>query len=203
MTVRGANYPRRKNDDYPTPPEATIALFKNVKLGSAIIDPACGRRNRIVAVALNMGMRATGRDITSGFDFLTDRPTWTDTRDIVTNPPFGVQGRTALKFIERALEVTKHRVAMLLPVDFDSGKTRQHVFQHPAFAIKLILLDRIKWFNGQSGSINHAWFIWDWRHKGPPVIKYARITDGNLVEKKRRSHRAGGVAPAPRRRAAR
>jgi hypothetical protein len=64
---------------------------------------------------------------------------------------------------------------MLLPIDFDSGKTRRHVFQHPAFALKLVLLDRIKWFDGQSGSTNHCWCVWDWKHKGPPVIKYARI----------------------------
>jgi predicted RNA methylase len=180
MTIRGANYKRRKLDDYPTPPEVTRTLFDNVKFSRAVFDPACGKRNLIVEVARKKGKRAYGRDIAKGgHDFLTHEYQLARGMDIVTNPPYGDRrGTSALRFIERALELTKrdrNRVAMLLPIDFDSGKTRAHVFQHPAFAIKLVLLDRIKWFDGQSGSTNHAWFIWDWKHKGPPVIRYARI----------------------------
>lgn len=186
MTVRGADYKRRKLDDYPTPLEVIATLFDNVHIGPTIFDPACGKLNRVVAVARNMGKRAFGADIINGDDFF--EPTVTHTRaNIVTNPPYGDRrGTLALRFIERALELTKKnktRVAMLLPIDFDSGKTRRHVFEHPAFKLKLVLLDRIKWFNGQSGSTNHAWFIWDWTHKGPPVIKYATI---NRARSKRR-----------------
>jgi hypothetical protein len=191
MTVRGADYERRKLDDYPTPPEVTRALFDNVKFGPTIFDPACGRRNRIVAVALNLGKRAYGKDIATGQDFLTHEYQLAKDVDITTNPPYGNRrGTLALQFIERALELTKphrRRVAMLLPIDFDSGKTRAHVFQHPAFAMKLILLDRIRWFNGQSGSTNHAWFIWSWRHRGPAIIKYARIENGDRPARSRRA----------------
>jgi len=180
MTIRGADYKRRKNDNYPTPPEVTEALLKNVTLGPTIFDPACGKQNRIVAVARHMGLRAYGKDIVTGQDFLTHDYQLSSKVSIVTNPPYGDRrGTLALKFIERALELTDEhdgKVAMLLPIDFDSGKTRQHVFKdHHAFAGKLVLLDRIKWFKNRAGSTNHAWYIWNWKNADPPIIRYTRV----------------------------
>lgn len=209
MTVRGADYPRRKNDDYPTPPEVLDTLFDNVELGPRIWDPACGRLKRVITAARRHGLSAGGSDIIfkggNSSNFLNMVNGSLAANDVVTNPPFGDRrGSLALHFIEKALEVTQayhSRSALLLPIDFDSAKTRQHVFQHPAFALKLVLLDRIKWFNGQSGATNFAWYIWDWKHKGPPVIWYARIEDGKQVAKKRKSNRTGDIAPAARRRA--
>jgi len=177
MTVRGANYPRRANDDYPTPVEAIDILFEHVRFGPRVLDPACGKLQRIVEAAARHRHKSVGSDIIYGDDFLTQ--TSCVGHDIVTNPPYGGRsGRLARLFIEHALALTKPhqgRVAMLLPVDFDSGKTRLHLFQHPAFAMKLIPVDRIKWFDGKSGSINNAWMIWCWKHKGDPILRYTRI----------------------------
>lgn len=105
------------------------------------------------------------------------RPT---TLDIVTNPPFGTQGKLALKFIERSLELTAHhhcRIAMLLPIDYDSGSTRRHVFGDcPRFYHKITLLNRVRIFNGQSGTTNHAWYLWDGHESCQlPTISYAKI----------------------------
>jgi hypothetical protein len=176
MTIRGANYERKPNDNYPTPPEAIDILFEHVNFGE-VLDPACGELQRIVEAAWRHGYDAMGTDIIFGADFLDS--TDCDNHDIVTNPPYGGRsGRLAREFIEHALELTEGhqgRVAMLLPVDFDSGKTRLHLFQHPAFALKLIPVDRIKWFDGKSGSINNAWFVWCWKHQGPPILRYTRI----------------------------
>jgi hypothetical protein len=66
-------------------------------------------------------------------------------------------------------------VAMLLRCDFDHAKSRQHLFGGCAqFAKKLILTRRIRWIENSTGSpsFNHAWFIWDWQHQGPPVLVY-------------------------------
>jgi hypothetical protein len=85
----------------------------------------------------------------------------------------------ALQFIERALEFTrpnKGAVAMLLKVDFDSGKTRRHVFAEcPAFVGKVVLTERIVWFEPAIAqpSENHAWALWSWKHIGRPTISYA------------------------------
>ena len=57
MTIRGANYPRRKNDDYPTPPEVLDVLFKHVHFrGSTIFDPACGKLKRVIDAAERHGL---------------------------------------------------------------------------------------------------------------------------------------------------
>jgi hypothetical protein len=80
---------------------------------------------------------------------------------VVTNPPYEL----AQQFIEHALRITEpHRglVAMLLRCDFDSARTRQHLFaQCPAFAKKLVLTKRIVWFAPAkaSPSFNHAWYL--------------------------------------------
>lgn len=119
----------------------------------------------------------------SKLDFLKQPfPIWHKGCDFVCNPPYGTQGRTAIAFIARALEITKEwdgSIAMLLPVDFDSAKTRAPWFRdHPAFAMRIVLLNRIKWFNNQGGSTVHAWYLWHWRWnpsksaKRWPIIKY-------------------------------
>jgi hypothetical protein len=172
VTKRGADYPRKPNDFYATPPEATQALLDHVSFQHRVCDPACGD-GAILNVLIANGYHAVGDDITNQYNFLTDRFRWFNC-NIVTNPPFGIGGRDALLFIRRALQVCNLRIAMLLPVDYDSGKTRRAVFADcPHFAIKLTLLNRIRWFNGVSGSLNHAWFIWDKKHSGGPRLRYA------------------------------
>ena len=97
---------------------------------------------------------------------------------IITNPPYEL----ATEFCEHALRLTEADqglVAMLLRTDFDHAKSRTHLFRDcPAFAKKVVLMKRIAWFveaNGKpkaSPSFNHAWYIWDWQHEGPPTIGY-------------------------------
>jgi len=44
-----------------------------------------------------------------------------------------------------------------------------------------VLTRRIVWFVEADGkpkaspSFNHAWFLWDWQHAGPPVIAYSSM----------------------------
>jgi hypothetical protein len=125
----------------------------------------------------DLGFEVLATDLASGFrrrriDFLSSQ--WGGPVDaIITNRPFD----QATAFIERALELTNPVgfVAMLTRVDYDSAKTRQHLFGDcPQFAKKLTLTRRIVWFErpGAAPSFNHAWLIWDWRHKGPPALAY-------------------------------
>ena len=81
-----------------------------------------------------------------------------------------------------ALKLTapvKGFVAMLLRCDFDHAKRRAYLFADcPQFAKKVVLTRRIVWFVEADGkpkaspSFNHAWFLWDWQHAGPPVVTY-------------------------------
>ena len=84
---------------------------------------------------------------------------------IITNPPYD----QAEAFVEAALKIVQPAggvVAMLLKVDWDSAKTRRRFFADcPRFSMKLVLTDRIHWFDPEPGSAgpseNHAWFVWD------------------------------------------
>ena len=98
----------------------------------------------------------------------------------VTNPPYGLAGKTAEAFIRHALQLGVAHVAFLLPVDFDSALTRAPLFGECAqFAGKIVLRRRIKWFPGDSGpSTNHAWFVWDQEHRGLPLLRYVTPARG-------------------------
>ncbi|RZN30485.1 class I SAM-dependent methyltransferase [Bradyrhizobium sp. Leo121] len=158
MVQRGANHLRQDREFYRTPPKPTYTVMNMVQFGPRLCDPCCGD-GAMLRVFCERGHEAFGADIhpvgvpqAKTCDFLADPFPWGITCDIITNPPYGQRGALAVKFIERALQLTKPwrgKVAMLLPVDFDSAVTRSHLFgDHPAYALKVTLLYRIKWFDG-------------------------------------------------------
>ena len=100
---------------------------------------------------------------------------------LATNPPFGKGGRLAVAFIEAGLRrlPTGGTLALLLPCDFDSGKTRVHLFRDcPHFVGKIVLMRRVKWFvhptkPKMGPKENSAWFLWtSTRRQQPPIIMY-------------------------------
>ena len=174
MSQRNSEYARKDRDGYQTPPWVVDVLVPHLRPYNVnrIWEPAAGDGQMVEAFRRH-GFGVTASDIADGRDFLDhDRPGLYDS--IVTNPPYG----SALEFIERALRLTERRkglVAMLLRVDFDSAGGRRHLFADcSAFALKLVLTRRIVWFEPKtaSPSENHAWFVWSWRHSGPPRIAY-------------------------------
>jgi hypothetical protein len=180
LSQRVSGYDRKERDAYQTPAWVTDVIAPHLRsLGvSNVWEPACGDGQMVAALRDN-GFVAIGTDILSGHDFLNGCAPPPTFDAIVTNPPF--ERDQALKFIERALELTQPMcgsVAMLLRVDFDSGKTRGHLFADcPAFAGKVVLTKRIVWFEPAIAqpSDNHSWFCWSWRHIGRPTISYAPV----------------------------
>jgi hypothetical protein len=183
MSQRFSEYLRKERDDYPTPAWVTETVIPHLKALNitSIWEPAAGEGGMAAALT-RAGFIVTATDLSGGVDFLDDKA-WSQAVSrcdgIVTNPPYGLQGKLAERFIERALTLTRPNhgaVAMLLKVDFDSGLTRRRFFVDcPAWMIKLVLLRRIEWFkslNGNTPSDNHAWYIWSWRHDGPPRLAY-------------------------------
>jgi len=183
MSQRASGYARRANEDYPTPDWVTAAIAEYLRCRAFHIwEPAAGHG------ALAKALTAGGfRVVATANDFLRHSAPpdlWIEA--IVTNPPYGSDRRGALAcdFIRHALSLDVQIVAMLLRVDFDSAKTRVDLFRdNSIFAGKIVLLDRIKWFPGDSGpSDNHAWFVWNrgLDRRGAPWIEYkeaaARIT---------------------------
>jgi hypothetical protein len=176
MSQRVSGYARVFADTYetPAPPVRALVPYLRERDLQFVLEPANGPRSMLAQTLRNEGFHVTA----TGSDFLacTAMPD-PGIEGIVTNPPFGSGGRYAEVFIEHALALAPF-VAMLLRIDFDSGKTRTRLFGDcPFFAGKLILLDRIVWFprEGKAGpSENHAWYLWDRRHQGAPTIRYAR-----------------------------
>jgi hypothetical protein len=119
------------------------------------------------------------------FDFVSDRYMDRDFAGIVTNPPYGPRGKLAELFIEHGiLRMGYGFLALLLPADFDSARTRMHLFGDCGqFAGKLTLTRRVKWFEHPTNPRmqpreNSAWYLWgnvDLHHLKTmtPVIHYA------------------------------
>jgi len=180
MSQRNSEYARLADDAYYTPEWVTRALIPHLpSYVRRVWEPAAGTKKKIASALRGAGYLVRCTDIKTGQDFLAPRRrrflTRVTTRSIITNPPY----LFAQEFIERALAITEPQaeaVAMLLRVDFDSAKTRRHLFEnHNAFVRKVVLLDRVRWIEGSTGSPseNHAWFIWDWNN--PKSIATSRL----------------------------
>jgi hypothetical protein len=154
MSQRDSGYERKERDLYETPAWVTEALLPHMRLCQTIWEPAAGPGKMVQVLGRVAQVTATDA--------------------IVTNPPYEL----ATEFIERALSFQRPVegvVAMLLRTDFDHAKTRANLFAGCAvFAKKIVLTKRIKWFEDSKGqpSFNHAWFVWDWKHSGPPILAY-------------------------------
>lgn len=181
MGKHGAEYERMPRDSYYTPEWVTDALLECVTFPFSIWEPACGGLHLVDCLRKN-GYSVLGNDIKNGYNFLDEDR---ECRAIITNPPFGKQGKLGVQFIEHALDLTeleRGMVAMLLPVDFDSGVTRRHLFaDHPAFSKKIVLTKRIRWVNlpqkAAGPKENHAWFVWDWKNQGGATLAYAPLPE--------------------------
>jgi hypothetical protein len=178
MSQRESGYERKERDLYETPEWVSeVGASQLGPTGDGLVwEPACGS-GKMQAV-IQQYYDVIGSDIHLGRDFLTAGLIEPDVRRIMTNPPYEL----ATEFCEHALRLMEPvggSVLMLLRTDFDHAKSRSHLFRDcPAFAKKLVLMRRIAWFveaNGKpkaSPSFNHAWYIWDWKHEGPPTIGY-------------------------------
>jgi hypothetical protein len=201
MGKHGDEYARVERDDYPTPAWVIGALAEHVKLrGWTIWEMACGKEGRMSEALKAAGCaRVYSTDISNGYagqdevlDFLSGRlPNLPRCDASITNPPFGPRGKTAEAFITRSLQLLTSGytdfVALLLPHDFDSAKTRAHLFERcPHFIGKITLRQRIKWFEHsdpvrrkRNPKENTDWYLFkrrSQRDRRPPFILYAPDT---------------------------
>jgi hypothetical protein len=192
MGKHETGYARVERDFYPTPAWVIEALAEHVELaGMRIWEPACGD-GRMSEALKAAGASVYSTDIEDRgyagldavFDFLVARPAPALFKKIVTNPPYGEDNKTAVKFVERGLQHigSGGSLALLLPNDFDSAKSRRHLFADCLdFVAKIVLTRRIKWFEpppgerNKSPKENHAWFLWcsTARRVRSPIIRYA------------------------------
>jgi hypothetical protein len=166
---------REKDDFYATPPEATHALLAVEQFYGSVYEPCCGQ-GHISNVLLNAGYQVESTDLVDrGFgtprvDFLME----TAMRDnIVTNPPYG---KLALQFAAHANALARHKVAMLLKLQFLEGVERRAFFAHTPPATVYVFSNRQSLMkNGESfagGMMALAWFVWDKAYTGPTVVRW-------------------------------
>jgi len=177
VSQRDSGYERKERDLYETPAWVTQALIPHItriRPGMNVYEPAAGSGKMVRALG-DAGFMVDADDISEGRDFLECKRA--DHTAIITNPPYVL----ACEFIWHAMVMTRETgglVAMLLRTDFDHAQTRSYLFDRAQFAKKVVLRKRIKWFEDSKGSpsFNHAWFIWDWKHSGPPTLAYGPVS---------------------------
>jgi hypothetical protein len=185
-------YARVERDGYNSPSWVARALAEYVHLEERKVwEPAAGAGQMACALE-SVGARVFTSDIAprpgldARFDFLTPGlpPGLRHFDGIVTNPPWGQGNRLAVAFIEAGL----HRIsscggflALLLPADFDSARTRLHLFHDSRFTARISLTSRPVWFERTDGvkpapKENCCWYIWTrqvLRSPPPPVARHS------------------------------
>tara|TARA_R100000388_G_C7202050_1_gene139066 strand:+ start:42 stop:581 length:540 start_codon:yes stop_codon:yes gene_type:complete len=160
--IVGFSANREKNDFYATPEESTEKLLRVVTFRGRIYEPCCGQ-GHISEVLIKHGYEVFSSDLvdrgygTPRVDFLME----TQKHDnIVTNPPF----KNALEFAERALELSRNKVALLLKLSFLEGVARRNFFKrYPPEKVWVFSQRQALMKNGEphsGGMLALAWFIW-------------------------------------------
>ena len=197
MSQRNSGYSRKENEAFFTPAWVTHCLLSKISFPGGIYDPCCGD-GQIIKACTDLGLKADGADIhyygfkPGGANFLKMEALPEGFNNIITNPPYGSQGKLAVAFIEKALELVKKKAgiaAFLLRKDFDSAKSRQDLFDvKNHFCAEITLLKRIQWTNlihTASSSQNHSWFIWDTSRNVAFAKKYYSHPDRIAFKKER------------------
>jgi hypothetical protein len=185
-------YARLARDFYPSPAWVTEALAEHVNLtGLRVWECACGDGRMAEALkAAGAIVHATDivdrgySEFAGELDFISTAAPSFVFDAVVTNPAYGERNKLAEKFVEIGLQriADGGLLALLLPNDFDSAKTRARFFADcRAFAGKVVLTRRVVWFEPARAAPkeNHSWFLWRRTSLAlPPRIFYAPQRNG-------------------------
>ena len=175
---------RAANDFYVDAPEAIEALLRVERFSGASWDGACGT-GTIPKAMRDAGLDCFASDIVDrGFpgvallNFLADEPDGSGEHvdNIVSNPPFNL----AREFIDKALTIAAHKVAMLLPLTFLEGQRKAAWLQAKPLARVHVFTWRINMPPGEllaagkvelgGGKKCFAWFVFEHGWRGPAHV---------------------------------
>lgn len=172
---------RHPEDWYVEPFWVSQRLFEVESFVGGIIDPSCGS-GRIVYAAANFGYSAFGADIVSrsgACSHVADFRMCKHAHNIVSNPPFGV----ADEFARHMLQISEHKVALLLPTKWMNSAKRGAWLETTPLATVWLLAPRPSMPPGPvieagekpgNGTVDYCWMVWDKTHTGAPVIRWLR-----------------------------
>ncbi|EOU1989903.1 class I SAM-dependent methyltransferase [Clostridium perfringens] len=177
---------REINDFYATPPNTTKSLLDVLDVEpKTILEPSAGM-GHIVEVLKeyypNAKIEATDL-IDRGYckgnvDYLTK--VYDKKYDlIITNPPF----KYAKEFVQKSLELTNDKVAMLLKIQFLESKSRKEFLKHSHLKYVYVFSERQNTLkNGEeinpltgkkwSSVFLLAWFVFEKGYEGEPIIRW-------------------------------
>jgi hypothetical protein len=95
---------------------------------------------------------------------------------VITNPPYNI----AQKVIEKSLEITDKKVAMLLKLSFLESVTRYSMFKKTPFKSLYVFSKRVQMYPGgmyeqrKNGPIAFGWYIWEHGYVGKPTIDWIK-----------------------------
>ena len=175
--------PARELDYFPTPPWATLALLEKLGIaegsGLTCVEPAAGG-GHMSDVLAGYFARVDSSDIADpenrgwgGRDFLASEPPERLYDWMITNPPFNIADRFAIKGLE-----TARNMALLCRLAFLEGKWRHnHLFSRRPPAEVAVFAERLAMVKGRvdhnaAGSVCYAWFIWKHNSDGPPALTW-------------------------------
>lgn len=164
---------KRVGDFYETPEWATEALFSKEKFEGKVWEPACGDNAMVRVIEKHNACVAT--DILSGTDFLATTSNF-NTANIITNPPYSI----TQKFVLTAKLWAEKKIAMLMRLTFLEGQARKKMFEDKEFPLKAVYVfsKRVQMFpHGEdkpknSSMMAYAWYVWDKKHIGEPILRW-------------------------------
>lgn len=170
---------RDPNDFYQEPVSCSQWLFAREKFLGPIYDPACGEGHVLMA-ALEAGYEVRGSDIVDRAgcypvsDFLADEPAFLPSQIVssVSNPPY----KDTEAFIDKMLERTQHKVAVLVRLAFLEGQARRKKFDEWPLLRVWVFSPRVsmppagRGIKATGGTTAYCWLVFDKLHKGPPTL---------------------------------
>jgi len=159
-----SGFERIPRDFYPTPQTAVPPLIPHLSGVRTFAEPCCGD-GALVRHLEGNGLRCVyAGDIIHGQDALAlDHYGAVDA--IITNPPY------TRELMHRLIAHFQRIAPTWLLLDFDWAATRQAAPFMPCCS-DIVVLARLKWFerSKDTGMDNHAWYRFDSRHSGGPVL---------------------------------
>lgn len=156
-----SDFPRRAQDDYPTPPEAVTPLLPHLQPGASFTEPCVG------AGQLARTLTAAGFCLVKCSDLPHDARYESYREDsslFITNPPW------TRPILHPIIDNLRKQKPTWLLLDADWAHTRQAAPYLP-FCHKLVAIGRVKWVpdSPYCGKDNCAWYLFD-QVPGPTVF---------------------------------
>lgn len=180
-TVHGRTNPDRPfNDHYATPAPIVRLLLDHVDFEGTLLEPCVGQSRVIERVLLERGYHnVTCYDLIGLESEKRDFFDIVETYDaIITNPPFNRH----VQFIKHARRVARQKIALLLPLNYLTGKARHdQVWTDKDFPLERVLvMSRGVNFIADdpfadtltASQLYCAWYIFKRGHVGPPTMQW-------------------------------